>query len=136
MTELLPDLVNDLGDLIFHAEDQFKIEELFKARPKIKLIVDLTKNLRTYAYGLKTSFDVNYVHLPCSLPISDEIYGKFRSIYLEFQEKNPDKYIGVHCLTGDEETKAMICKFLELEFGIDGVESEQIFNRARFPFKK
>ena len=112
--------------------DEFDIEELFKAYPKIGLIINLTRNLRSYQCN-----NVRYVNLPCLVTeITEKKYDEFREIYLKFQDKNPEKYVGVHCLTGDEQTKTMICKFLELDFGFSSNEADEVFNRARFPFKK
>ena len=96
----------------------------------------MTNNLRTYPYGLKLTYGVNYVKLPCPAVITEKEHQEFRAIYLDFQEENPGKYVGVHCFTGDERSKTMVCNFLELDFGMATDEAEEAFDRARIPFKK
>ena len=115
--------------------EDFEVEELLNARPEIGLIIDLTDGLRTYTIKqLTADREIKYLNIACSGSadnISDTHYEHFQKAYMDFQQENPGKMVGVHCLTGSDHTRMMTCRFLEFHFGITAEDAVTLFGDAR-----
>ena len=92
----------------------FQIDELLTQFDNIGLIIDLTKDLRTYqTEDLKRKYNVDYVNIPCDTKITSENWSTFVNTCAQFIAQQPPKpMIGVHCWTGTQQTGFLICKYL------------------------
>ena len=118
-------------------EDEFKLDDLIEAHPKIGLILDLTDGRRTYSLEYLKGLGLEYFNIKCSGgPFRGDVPSKlqwttFISKCLEYTEANPGKHIGVHCITGTYQTGFMICKYVEKQNEKSIENAKMKFDTAR-----
>jgi len=116
---------------------RFSPTDLFKSldgKGRLGMVIDLTKTSRYYD---KTEFErlgVKHVKIECAGrgEVPEPQFPEFLKEVTEFQDKNPEKLIGVHCTHGFNRTGYMICSYLA-ENGSQIETAIQLFLEARPP---
>eukprot|EP00124_Ichthyophonus_hoferi_P001248 Ihof_evm15s60 gene=Ihof_evmTU15s60 len=119
-------------------EYRFNLDDLFNTCAEnfleLGMIVDLTKTDRYYDKNEVESRNCKYVKIRCDghgeCP-DEEAVLKFNRLCSKYWEKNPDKYIGVHCTHGFNRTGYLICMYQVEKMDIGIEDAVFFFSEAR-----
>ncbi|KAI9005308.1 Alpha/Beta hydrolase protein, partial [Gaertneriomyces semiglobifer] len=104
--------------------------------PEIGLVIDISSDPPPYEpTDLSKSGGCTYLKLPTKskLPPSPQVVAEFISIVREFNSKNPDRHIAIHCHYGFNRTGFLVCCYLIQECQWSVKRALEGFEKVRPP---